>query len=310
MALRDDQPRDQRDAPVSRGRDVTTGLAASIHARLLNIAKARGEDFNLILTRYGIERFLYRLSLVPARDSYWLKGALLFDLWFDVPHRPTRDADFLGFGPVDAEVLAGTIRETCGIAADDGMEFDPTSIVIEEIREDARYGGLRVKLLGRLGNARCTVQLDVGYGDAVTPGPEEAIYPTLLDDQLPPRLLVYPRATVVAEKLEAIVSLGMANSRMKDYFDLRTLAREGVLDHRLLGDAVAATFQRRRTALPIGVPLGLSDEFAQDPTKQTQWDAFLNKNRLDAPTLEEVIMEVRDFVAEPLRLAHQKSKVS
>jgi len=282
---------------------MTVGGAASIHARLLNRAKVRGEDFNLILTRYAIERFLYRLSLVPAREAYWLKGALLFDLWFDVPHRPTRDADFLGFGPADTEALASTIREICGIAADDGMVFDPASIVIEEIREDARYGGLRVKLLGRLGNTRCTVQLDVGYGDAVTPGPEEAVYPTLLDDQPPPRLRVYPRATVVAEKLEAMVSLGMANSRMKDYFDLRALAREGVLDARLLGEAIAATFQRRRTALPVGVPLGLSDEFARDATKRTQWKAFLGKNRLDAPALDEVIVEIRDFVAEPLHLA-------
>lgn len=150
---------------------MTASLAASIHARLLNRAKARGEDFNLILTRYAIERFLYRLSLVPARDAYWLKGALLFDLWFDVPHRPTRDADFLGFGPADTEALAATMREICGVAADDGMTYDPASIAIEEIREDARYGGLRVRLLGKLGNARCTVQLDIGYGDAVTPGP-------------------------------------------------------------------------------------------------------------------------------------------
>jgi len=282
---------------------VTTGLAASVHARLLNRARERGEDINLILTRYAIERFLYRLSLAPARETYWLKGALLFDLWFDVPHRPTRDADFLGFGPADVEALASTIREICGVAVDDGMEYDPASITIVEIREDARYGGLRVRLLGRLGNARCTVQLDVGYGDAVTPGPEEAVYPTLLDDQPPPRLRVYPRATVVAEKLEAMVSLGMANSRMKDYFDLRALAREGVLDARLLRDAIAATFQRRGTALPVNVPLGLSDEFAWDATKRAQWKAFLGKNRLDAPTLDEVIVEIRDFVAEPLRLA-------
>lgn len=282
---------------------MTTGLAASVHARLLNRARERGEDFNLILTRYAIERFLYRLSLAPARETYWLKGALLFDLWFDVPHRPTRDADFLGFGPADVEALASTIREICGVAVDDGMEYDPASITIVEIREDARYGGLRVRLLGRLGNARCTVQLDVGYGDAVTPGPEEAVYPTLLDDQPPPRLRVYPRATVVAEKLEAMVSLGMANSRMKDYFDLRALAREGVLDARLLRDAIAATFQRRGTALPVNVPLGLSDEFARDATKRAQWKAFLGKNRLDAPTLDEVIAEIRDFVAEPLRLA-------
>jgi len=288
---------------------VTVGLVASIHVRLLNLAKARDEDFNMILTRYAIERFLYRLSIGPEREAFWLKGALLFDLWFDVPHRPTRDADFLGFGPADAEALANTIREICGVAADDGMEFDPASITIEEIREDAHYGGLRVRLVSRLGNARCTVQLDVGYGDAVTPGPEEAIYPTLLDDQPPPRLRVYPRAAVAAEKLEAIVSLGMANSRMKDYFDLRALALEGVLDARLLGDAIAATFQRRGTVVPVDMPLGLSDEFARNAAKQAQWKAFLGKNRLDAPTLDEVIGEVRRFVIEPLKLArHGKGR--
>ena len=287
---------------------MTEGLAASIHARLLNRARSRGEDFNLVLTRYALERFLYRLSLVPAREAYWLKGAMLFDLWFDMPHRPTRDADFLGFGPMDVEKLANTIREICSVEVDDGMTYDPDSIAVEEIREDARYGGLRVRLLGRLGNARCMVQLDVGYGDAVTPGPEEAVYPTLLDDQPPPRLRVYPRAAVVAEKLEAIVSLGMANSRMKDFFDLRALAREGVLDARLLGDAIAATFQRRATEVPMEVPLGLSDEFARDAEKRAQWKAFLGKNRLEAPALGDVIEEIRRFVAEPLALARQKPR--
>lgn len=285
---------------------MSVGRVTSIHARLLNRAKARGEDFNLILTRYAIERFLYRLSLVPARDAYWLKGALLFDLWFDVPHRPTRDADFLGFGPADTGALAATMREICGVTADDGMEYDPASISVEEIREDARYGGLRARLLGKLGNARCSVQLDVGYGDAVTPGPEEAIYPTLLDDLPPPRLRVYPRAAVVAEKLEAMVSLGMANSRMKDYFDLRALAREGALDIRELGRAISATFERRHTVLPEGVLIGLSDEFARDAAKQTQWKAFLGKNRLEAPALDEVVAEIWGFVAEPLNLAWQQ----
>jgi len=285
---------------------VSDGQAASIHARLLNRAKARREDFNLILTRYALERFLYRLSQVPARETYWLKGAMLFDLWFDVPHRPTRDADFLGFGPMDVDALASTMREICNITVDDGMVYDPNSITVEEIREEARYGGLRVRLRGRLGNARCTVQLDVGYGDAVTPGPEEAVYPTLLDDMPPPRLRVYPRAAVVAEKLEAIVSLGMANSRMKDYFDLRALAQEGALDARQLGDAIAATFQRRGTAVPVELPLGLSDEFARDAAKRAQWKAFLGKNRLEAPTLDEVIEEIRRFVAGPLALARQR----
>ncbi|MFZ2335921.1 MAG: nucleotidyl transferase AbiEii/AbiGii toxin family protein, partial [Sideroxyarcus sp.] len=128
-----------------------------------------------------------------SRDVFWLKGALLFDLWFDLPHRPTRDADFLGFGTMDIEVLTRTVSEICDIAVEDGMRFDPASITVEEIREETRYGGLRVRLVARLGNARCTVQLDIGYGDAVTPGPEDAVYPTLLDDQPAPRLRVYPR---------------------------------------------------------------------------------------------------------------------
>lgn len=289
---------------------MTTGRAASIQARLLTRAKARGEDFSLVLSRYAVERFLYRLSISPARDRYWLKGALLFDLWFDVPHRPTRDADFLGFGPADTETLASVVREICGISGDDGMEFDPASIKIEEIREQASYGGLRVRLVGLLGKSRCSVQLDVGYGDAVTPGPDEIVYPTLLDDQPAPRLRAYPRATVVAEKVEAMVSLGMANTRMKDYFDVRALAREGTLEAGLLGDAIAATFARRETALPLDVPLGLSEEFARDAVKLNQWKAFLRKNQLDAPALEEVVAEVRDFLAEPMRLARKQAGAS
>ena len=288
---------------------MSANPAASIHDRLLNRAKASGEDFNLVLTRYAIERFLYRLSIGPAREVYWLKGGLLFNLWFDVPHRPTRDADFLGFGPMDIKALAQTMGEICTVEAgtEDGMIFDPGSITIEEIREEIGYGGVRVKLVGKLGNARCPMQLDIGYGDAVTPGPEEAVYPTLLDDQPAPRLRVYPRATMVAEKLEAIVSLGMANSRMKDYFDLRALAHEGALDGQQLGDAIAATFRSRGTMLPVNMPLGLTDEFALDATKQTQWKAFLNKNKLDAPPLGKVIEEVRNFLTGPLKLGRQRN---
>lgn len=287
---------------------MNAGLAASVHARLLARAKERGEDFNLTLTRYALERFLYRLSTSGLRDRFWLKGALLFDLWFGVPHRPTRDADFLGLGPQDAAALGGAMREVCAVPANDGMAFDPRSIAIEEIREQARYGGLRVRLVGLLGRARSTVQLDVGFGDAVTPGPEVIEYPTLLPDQPAPRLRAYPRATVAAEKLEAIVSLGMANSRMKDYFDLRALVREGTLDVPVLAGAIAATFTRRGTALAGDTPLGLSDEFAGDAAKRAQWSAFLGKNRLDAPELAEVISEIRRFMIGPLRLARERAK--
>lgn len=282
---------------------MNAGAAASIQARLLALAKSRGEDFNLTLNRYGLERFLYRLSISPAREHYWLKGALLFDLWFDVPHRPTRDADFLGFGPADADAVRKALAEVCRIEASDAMTFDPDSIAIEEIRDDARYGGLRVRIKGLLGKTRCALQLDIGYGDAVTPGPQEIEFPTLLDDQPAPRLHAYPRATVVSEKLEAIVSIGMTNSRMKDYFDLRALAREGAIDQDELTSAVAATFARRKTPLPEALPLGLSDEFAQDAGRKALWNAFLGKNRLDAPSLEEVVAEVRRFVEPPLKAA-------
>lgn len=286
---------------------MSAGRAASFHARLLNLAKSRGDDFNLILNRYALERWLYRLSISEAREHLWLKGAMLFNLWFDSPHRPTRDADFLGFGEIDANALRDMVRKVSAIGTDDGMEFDPASVTVEEIREEARYGGLRVRVLGHLGKARCPLQLDVGYGDVVTPGAEEADYPTLLDDVPIPHLKVYPRATVVAEKLEAIASLGMANSRMKDYYDLHALALEGAIDADLLGDAIAATFGRRRTPLPDDLPVGLTAEFAGDVAKQTQWSAFLGKNRLAGLSLDEVVARISRFVRDPLDRARRGS---
>jgi hypothetical protein len=185
--------------------------------------------------------------------------------------------------------------------------FDPGSIRVEQIRDDARYGGLRVRIAGLLGKARCSIQLDIGYGDAVTPGPDEIEYPTLLPDQPAPRLHAYPRASVVAEKLEAIVSLGMGNSRMKDFFDLRALAREDAIDATDLIAAAAATFKRRGTRIPDELPVGLTDEFARDATKVAQWKGFLQKNRLEAPSLDEVIAEVRRFAEPVLKAASRQA---
>ena len=289
--------------PPARLPSPEAARAASIHARLLKRAKNKGEDFNLILTRYATERLLYRMSQSPARDQFLLKGALLFDLWFDQPHRPTRDADFLGFGPMDPEVLAATVRSICAIDVDDAMRFDAATISVQEIREEANYGGLRVRLLGTLGNARCSLQLDVGYGDVVTPAPSEVELRTLLEGMPAPRLRIYPRETVVAEKLEAIASLGMANSRMKDYFDLRALLREGALETKLLSEAIASTFRRRRTALSSDLPVGLTAEFATDELKQKQWVAFLRKNALTGPALGEVVGEVASGLSKPLARA-------
>lgn len=287
---------------------MSADRAASFHARLLNLAKSRGDDFNLILNRYAVERWLYRLSISEAREQLWLKGAMLFDLWFETPHRPTRDADFLGFGEIDPSTLADMIRSVSVIESDDGMTFDPASVAVEEIREEARYGGLRVRVIGYLGKARCTLQLDVGYGDVVTPGADEVKFPTLLDDVPAPHLKAYPRATMVAEKLEAIASLGMANSRMKDYYDLYALAREGAIDAGVLGDAIAATFERRGTALPDKLPIGLTAEFAGDVTRQKQWSAFLEKNRLEGPGLDVVVAGIGSFVSDPLNRARRGSR--
>ena len=268
---------------------------ASIRQRLLDRARMRGEDFQLVLDRYAVGRLLYRLSISPHREQFLLKGALLFALWFDQPHRPTRDADLLGFGPPDPERLAALAAELCAIEADDGLRFDVGSMAVEPIREEAAYEGLRIRLLAFLGDARCHVQWDVGFGDAVTPAPADVDYPVLLEGMPAPRLRVYSRETVFAEKLEAIATLGIANSRMKDYFDLLALLREQAMAPATLAEAIRATFQRRGTAPPEGVPFGLTDAFATDAQKQSQWAAFLRRKRLAAPALAAVVAELRAF---------------
>lgn len=271
-------------------------LGASIRDRLLNKARAEKLDFNLLLTRYAIERMLYRLSISEQRDQFLLKGALLFDLWFDVPHRPTHDADFLGFGSAELPHIEALFRQICQIQVDDGMVFQPDTVKADEIRKEANYAGVRVTLLGLLNGARCPVQMDIGFGDAVVPGPDEVDYPTILSEMPGPHLRVYPRYTVVAEKLEALVSLGMLNSRMKDYFDLWVLARHSDFDGAVLAQAIRATFERRGTAIPSGAPLGLTDEFGLDEQKTKQWQAFLRKNTLESMPLTTVIEALREYL--------------
>jgi hypothetical protein len=250
-------------------------------------------DYQLLLTRYGLERFLYRLSVSRERDNFLLKGALLFDLWYDVPLRPTRDIDLLGFGLAEIPLLVAAFEGVCAIEVDDGVAFDPASIRADEIRKEANYAGIRLTLTGTIDGARCPVQIDVGYGDAVTPAPESARYPVMFGEMPAPALRVYPRYTVVAEKLEAIISLGMANSRMKDYFDLWVILRDAALDQDILVQAVDATLNRRGTRKPTGVPIGLSEQFSSDRHKLTQWTAFINRNQLKAVSLEETLQELR-----------------
>lgn len=273
---------------------MSRNLAASVRARLKQHADASKQDFNLILTHYGLERLLYRLSISPHAPNFLLKGALLFSLWYDHPHRPTRDVDLLGFGPQDIDTAVKAFREICQIAVEDGIFFDADSVKGAEIRKEASYGGVRLDIQGKLDAARIALQVDIGFGDAVTPAPEAITYPLLLDDMPAPQLRAYPKYTVVAEKFHAISLLGMANTRLKDYFDLWVLLGEGTLDPSELRRAIEATFARRNMNLPKELPTGLSDAFVKDAGKDAQWKAFLRKNRLEPVALADVVTRLRD----------------
>jgi len=285
-------------------------VAASVRARLLNLAKERKLDFNLVLTRYALERLLYRLSVSPHASQFLLKGALLFDLWFDIPHRPTRDADFLGFGASDLPHLESTFKEICAIDAADGVLFHPETLRAAEIRKESSYAGVRITFTGEVDGARCPMQLDIGFGDAITPAPDNVSFPVMLPDFPAPKLRAYPRYTVVAEKLEALVSLGMANTRLKDFFDLSILATYAAFDGETLRLAVQATFARRDTALPVTAPLGLTATFADDAGKLAQWAAFTKKNKLHASDLDAVVSLLREFLMPVLDAARQDTTYS
>ena len=287
---------------------MTKDLAASVRARLLNIAKSEGSNFNQLLVRYALERFLYRLSQSAHADRFLLKGALLFTLWYDMPHRPTRDADLLGFGPSDLQSIDQTFRDIASIAVDDGITFDPESVTAEDIRKEAGYAGARVVITGELAKARCKTQIDIGFGDAVTPGPVQSEYPVLLKDFPAPRLRTYPVYTVISEKLHAIALLGMTNSRVKDYLDLSVMLDRESLNMNTLAQAISATFTRRRMAVPTDLPMGLSDEFAADPSRQALWAAFVRKNDLAMIPLADVVTRIRSALEPAMGLAARTPK--
>jgi hypothetical protein len=261
-------------------------LRASVRQKLLNLAQERNDDFGLILTKYGLERMLFRLSKSKYRDTFILKGALLFELWTKERYRATRDADFLAKGDNSPERFIRIFQEISALEVqDDGLRFDSKTVQAQRIKENEDYEGIRLTLTAFLDKAQIPIQIDIGFGDAISPGPIESEYPTLL--KLPaPRLLTYPRETVVSEKLEAIVKLGIANSRMKDFHDLHSLSKTFEFDGKALINAVRATFERRGTAFPEGgSPLAFTPEFYEDENKIKQWKAFCNKNK---PRVQEI----------------------
>ncbi len=284
-----------------------TNLAASIKQRLLNRARARGEEFNFTLSRYAIEGVLRRMVASNLEHQFVLKGASLFVLWSGNPHRATWDLDLLGRGQATVPELEKRLREICAtpIVAPDGLVFDPGSVQGEEIRDDTEYGGVRVRMRAMLGEAEIPVQVDVGFGDAIVPPPQVQPYPALLGGE-PIPVLAYPREVALAEKLEALVALGMPNSRMKDFYDLHFLARHFEFGGAQLTESIAHTFRRRGTPIPDGTPVGLTEQFVAAPERAAQWRAFVRRGRLGADLdLVALLGPLRDFLMPPLSAVRQ-----
>lgn len=261
---------------------------ASVRQRLLNLAREKGQIFDVVLVTYGLERLVYRLSISEHRDSFVLKGGMLVTLWIGDEHRTTRDVDFLGFGEASGEHLISVFAEVMNQQVDDGLEYDIDKLSARAIREEQQYGGIRLRTIANLGKTRIPIVVDIGFGDA-TVAPDFTIeYPMLLD--MPAvSVRAYPPASVVAEKFHAIVALGLVNSRMKDYYDLWAILNSQPIEVSELADALAVTFSRRETAIPTTVPAGLSSQFSVDAQKTQQWATYTASIGLEALSLENAI---------------------
>ena len=276
-------------------------VAGSHRAKLLTLAQTRGEDFQFLLGRWIVERFLYRLSESAHKDAFVLKGAMLFLAWDGQLHRPTRDLDFLGFGSSEIPDVTQRILDVCALFEDDGIVFDLAGVKGERIKEDAEYEGVRVHVPASLDGARIVMQIDVGFGDVVDPPPARLTFPVLLP-LAPPVLLAYAPETVIAEKFHAMVVLGIANSRMKDFFDIWTLARTHSFEIKQLARSIRGTFERRRTSVPESAPLALTAEFLEDASKRVQWAAFGKRLGLgDLPALSLVTFRTTSETFSPPR---------
>lgn len=282
----------------------TAAIGASVRARLGTLAREKGINLELLLVRFVHERLLYRLGQSKHRQRFILKGAMLQTVWLVDPFRPTRDLDLLGHGDSEPETLRATFREILAIECDDGIIFDLDALAVEPIRQETDYGGLRVETTAQIAGARVKIQIDLGFGDAITPDASEIDYPVLLD-QPAPRIRAYPKETVVAEKLQAIVMLGASNGRMKDFYDLWMMSRHFAFEGALLAKAIAATFTCRQTPLPTDIPVGLSQNFGTDADAIRRWGFFTSRNVLSEHpgSLADVVAALRDFLMPAIRLA-------
>lgn len=286
-----------------------SNVAASVRQRLLNRAREEGEDFQRLLVRYALERLLHRITLSDWDDQFVLKGAFAFLLWQGTLHRPTRDLDLMGYGSPEPRAVEDVFRAIAGMdeGPEDGLQFDPSSVTAAPIREQAEYDGIRVKLVAYLGSARIPLQIDVGFGDAITPDPESATFPALLEFPAP-RIRMYPRETVIAEKLHGMVRFGIANTRMKDYYDLWFLSEHFPFEGTTLQRAIRTTFQRRGTAPPDRRPVALTDDFARREEKGRQWAAFLDRMELESSglALSDAVHRGQTFLLPVLRALREE----
>ena len=266
-------------------------IAASVKARLLAKSREQGRAFDLLLVRFALERLLFRPSCSAHRDNYVLKGGMLVTQWLEHDNRETRDIDFLGFGPDDQAAITSIFAEIMTIESDDGLVFDINALTASPIREEMGYGGIRLKTVARLERTLIQITLDIGFGDALTDATHKIDYPSLLNMDRP-RIRSYPPEAVIAEKFHAVVALGLANGRMKDFYDLWAVPGSMQIEAEALDAAIAATFERRETQIPQERPIGLSSTMADDPAARQRWKAYITSLELPHVELGKVIDEI------------------
>jgi Nucleotidyl transferase AbiEii toxin, Type IV TA system len=276
--------------------DGPKNLAASVKQRLLNMARDQNRAFDILLVRFALERLLFRLSLSAYRDNYILKGGMLVTQWLEHNNRETRDMDFLGFGDADAEAIKVIFAEIMTIASDDGLAFNTEALVASAIREEMEYGGIRLRTTAYIERTRIPVTLDIGFGDALARSSDRIDYPSLLDMDRP-SIRAYPPAAVIAEKFQAVVTLGLANGRMKDFYDLWAIPKAMPVDEAELDTAIAATFNRRATPVPNDRPVGLSETMAQDADAGRRWRAYIDSLELPVLDFAEVLDDIWALLA-------------
>ncbi len=279
-------------------KNIISNIEKSIHAKLKMKAKDKKIDVNILMIRYALERFLFRLSLSDYKEKFILKGAMLFLMWSDESFRTTKDSDFLMLERVEKESIKEIIKEICSIVPEenDGMSYNEDSIIFQDIKKEQNYKGLRVTLKSFLGKIPIPIQLDLGTGDIITPKNIISKFPTILESSSSPIIMTYTPETVIAEKLDAMVQLDLANSRMKDFYDIWVILNQLEYDKDILTQAIIATFKRRGTKFPKDKINALTPYFYDDKNKNIQWKAFMRKGAViyNELTLSDVCENIKE----------------